>query len=82
MSREFVYRTKQAFTQPIYEWLAEGGQLRPLVEDIDKYDFVDQRQLEHAKRSPNAFLYCLLCFDLWYKMFILRASPRDVLRTA
>lgn len=76
---DFVKRRKLAFAQPIYEWLAEGGQLRPLVEQIGHYEFVDANTLAHAKETPNAFLYCLLCYDIWHKLFIQNLSPDCVL---
>lgn len=81
MPGEFVRRPKLAFAQPIYEWLAEGGQLRSLVERIDEYEFVDEHTLVRAKKSPNAFLYCLLCYDIWHKLFI-QNVPADVVLNA
>ena len=35
-------RRKLGFGQPIFEWLAPGGQLRSLVERIAAYDFIDR----------------------------------------
>jgi len=67
---EMVYRPKLGFGQPVFEWLAPGGQLRPLVDSIGHYDFVKPSVLEEAKAKPNWFLYSLLCYDLWYKLFI------------
>jgi hypothetical protein len=72
---ELVRRGKLGFGQPIFEWLSPGGQLRPLVEEIGDYDFVDRRTLEKARARPNWFLYSLLCYDLWHKLFIDRALP-------
>jgi asparagine synthetase B (glutamine-hydrolysing) len=72
-----AHRSKLGFGQPIFEWLAPGGQLRPLVEDIGRYDFVDRRTLQSSLACPNWFLYSLLCFDLWYKLFIERSLPRN-----
>jgi asparagine synthase (glutamine-hydrolysing) len=63
-------RSKRGFGQPIFEWLAVGGQLRPLVDRIGDYDFVDPRALAEARERPNWFLYSLLCFDVWHKLFI------------
>jgi asparagine synthase (glutamine-hydrolysing) len=74
--RELVYRTKLGFGQPIFEWLAAGGQLRPWVDAIDDYDFVDRQALAAARAQPNWFLYSLLCFDIWQKLFITRSLPR------
>jgi asparagine synthetase B (glutamine-hydrolysing) len=70
---EMVYRPKRGFGQPIFEWLAPGGQLRPLVDAIGTYDFVKPDVLEDARSRPNWFLYSLLCYDLWHKLFIEKA---------
>jgi asparagine synthase (glutamine-hydrolysing) len=69
-------KPKLGFGQPIFEWLGPGGQLRPLVEAISAYDFVDRRTLQSSLARPNWFLYSLLCFDLWHKMWIERSLPR------
>ena len=74
--REIAYRPKQGFGQPIFEWLAPGGQLRPWVDGIGAYPFVDRPSLARAKARPNWFLYTLLCYDLWHKLFIDRSLPR------
>jgi asparagine synthase (glutamine-hydrolysing) len=73
---ELAQRTKLGFGQPIFEWLAPGGSLRPLVERIGKYDFADPVLVEQAKERPTWFLYSLLCYDLWHKLFIERSLPR------
>jgi asparagine synthase (glutamine-hydrolysing) len=73
---ELATRPKLGFGQPIFEWLAPGGQLRPLVERIGAYDFVDRSSLERARAAPNWFLSTLLCYDLWHKLFIERSLPR------
>ena len=69
-------RGKLGFGQPIFEWLAPGGALRPLVKRIAAYDFVDAPTLERTLRQPTWFLYSLLCYDLWHKLFIERSLPR------
>jgi asparagine synthase (glutamine-hydrolysing) len=74
-------RTKLGFGQPIFEWLGPGGQLRPLVERLGAYDFVDARALGQARARPNWFLYSLLCYDLWHKLFIDRSLPRPAALT-
>jgi asparagine synthase (glutamine-hydrolysing) len=74
--REIAYRPKQGFGQPIFEWLAPGGQLRPWVESIGEYPFVDQASLGRARARPSWFLYSLLCYDVWHKLFIDRSLPR------
>jgi asparagine synthase (glutamine-hydrolysing) len=73
---DLARRRKLGFGQPIFEWLAPGGQLRPLVERIDDHDFIDRDALADAKARPNWFLYSLLCYDLWHKLFIERTLPR------
>ena len=75
--RELAYRRKRGFGQPIFEWLAPGGQLRPWVDGIGEYPFVDRPSLARAKARPNWFLYTLLCYDLWHKLFIDRSLPRQ-----
>jgi asparagine synthase (glutamine-hydrolysing) len=73
---ELAQRSKLGFGQPIFEWLAPGGSLRPLVERIAPYDFIDADALARVHRQPTWFLYSLLCYDLWHKLFIDRALPR------
>src|SRR5262249_25559934 len=58
-------RPKLGFGQPIFEWLEPGGQLRPLVEQIAAYDFVDAGVLQRSLARPNWFLCSLLTYDLW-----------------
>jgi asparagine synthase (glutamine-hydrolysing) len=73
---DLATRTKLGFGQPIFEWLAPGGQLRPLVERIGTHDFLDRKSLERSLAAPNWFLSSLLCYDLWHKLFIERSLPR------
>ncbi len=73
---ELAQRSKLGFGQPIFEWLAPGGCLRSLVEQIATYDFVDADALARMRRQPTWFLYSLLCYDLWHKLFIDRSLPR------
>jgi asparagine synthase (glutamine-hydrolysing) len=74
--KSLANRPKLGFGQPVFEWLAAGGQLRPLVEQIAAYGFVDRLALERALARPNWFLGSLLCYDLWHKLFIDRSLPR------
>jgi asparagine synthase (glutamine-hydrolysing) len=73
---ELATRSKLGFGQPIFEWLAPGGSLRPLVERIAAYEFIDAESLERVRRKPTWFLYSLLVYDLWHKMYIERSVPR------
>ena len=75
---ELAQRTKLSFGQPIFEWLAPGGSLRPLVDRIAAYEFVDAEVLVRVRQKPTWFLYSLLVYDLWHKMFIDRSLPRSV----
>jgi asparagine synthetase B (glutamine-hydrolysing) len=65
-----AWRSKKSFGQPIFEWLAPGGQLAPAIERIDRYPFVPPETLEATKERPTWFLYSLLCYDLWNKLFV------------
>jgi asparagine synthase (glutamine-hydrolysing) len=68
-------RAKLGFGQPVFEWLDLGGQLRPLVDQIARYDFLDAGTMKRLRERPTWFLYSLLCYDLWHKMFIDRRLP-------
>ena len=74
---EIVNRRKLGFGQPIFQWMAPGGQLRPMVDAIDHYDFVDKGALATARERPNWFLFSLLCYDVWYKTFITGKTARQ-----
>jgi asparagine synthase (glutamine-hydrolysing) len=67
---ELGTRTKLSFGQPVFEWLAPGGQLAPLVNEIDSYPFIDDAMMEPMRENPTWFLYNLLCYDLWHKRFV------------
>jgi asparagine synthase (glutamine-hydrolysing) len=67
---DLATRCKLGFGQPIFEWLAPGGQLAPLVAEIGEHDFVDAATLARVRRRPTWFLYSLLCYDRWHKLFI------------
>ncbi len=73
---EMARRPKLGFGQPIFEWLAPGGQLRHLAERLGRHDFVDRATLDRSLRRPNWFLYSLLCYDLWHRVFIERSLSR------
>jgi hypothetical protein len=74
---ELANRPKLGFGQPVFEWLAPGGQLRPLTLRLGRHEFADQAALERSLRRPNWFLYSLLCYDLWHRVFIERSLPRS-----
>jgi asparagine synthetase B (glutamine-hydrolysing) len=73
---ELATRSKLGFGQPIFEWLAPGGSLRPLVDRIAAHAFVDAEVLERVRQRPTWFLYSLLVYDLWHKLFIERSLPQ------
>jgi asparagine synthase (glutamine-hydrolysing) len=74
--RALAYRFKLGFGQPVFDWMAPGEQLRPWVDEIGEYDFVDRAARATALARPSWFLYSLLCYDLWHKLFIERSLPR------
>jgi asparagine synthase (glutamine-hydrolysing) len=76
---ELAYRPKRGFGQPIFEWMAPGGQLRPLVESISEYEFLKPGVLEEALQRPNWFLFSLLTYDVWHKQFVSKTLPRAAL---
>jgi asparagine synthase (glutamine-hydrolysing) len=74
---ELATRVKLGFGQPIFEWLSAGGQLQPLIERIGRYDFVDPGTLRRVRQQPTWFLYSLVVYDNWHKLFIERSLPRQ-----
>jgi asparagine synthase (glutamine-hydrolysing) len=72
---ELATRKKLSFAQPIFEWLGPKGQLRSWVDNIPCYDFMTADQLAVARARPNWFLYNLLCYHLWFGLFIERSLP-------
>jgi asparagine synthase (glutamine-hydrolysing) len=78
---ELATRVKLGFAQPIFEWLAPGGQLRPLVERIGAHSFLDRPTFERVLGKPTWFLSSLLVYDIWHKMFIERSLHRPTGRT-
>jgi hypothetical protein len=69
-------RSKLGFGQPIFAWMAPGGQLRPAVERLGGHAFVDPGTLARVRQKPTWFLYSLLVYDTWHKLFIDRSLPR------
>jgi asparagine synthase (glutamine-hydrolysing) len=73
---ELATRRKLGFGQPIFEWLAPGGQLRAMVDDLDVADLIDADALARLRKRPTWFLYSLVVFDSWRKLFITRSLER------
>jgi asparagine synthase (glutamine-hydrolysing) len=73
---ELATRCKLGFGQPIFEWLSSGGQLRHLVERLRRHDFVEPATLRRLLHRPTWFLYSLLCYDTWHRLFIERSLSR------
>jgi asparagine synthetase B (glutamine-hydrolysing) len=73
---ELATRRKLGFGQPIFEWLGEGGQLRPLVDRLDGHGFVDPATLDRLRKRPTWFLSSLLAYDTWQRLFIDRSLAR------
>ena len=43
--KALIDRPKRGFGQPIFEWLSPGGHLRPAVEEIADYPFIDKKDM-------------------------------------
>ncbi len=52
------------------DWLAPGGLLRPLVEQIDCPEFLDPTHFQRLLQKPTRFLWHLLAFDRWHRQVI------------
>ena len=46
---ELATRAKLGFGQPVFEWLAPGGQLRPSVDRLGDHPFVDRATLDRVR---------------------------------
>jgi len=68
---EIAYRVKLGFGQPIFEWLRPGGQLSGAVTRMSRHGFLAPGTVS----GPTWFTYSALCYDMWYRHFIERASP-------
>jgi asparagine synthase (glutamine-hydrolysing) len=66
---EFSRRPKLGFGQPIFSWLAPGGCLYDAVRQIDNQPWLPQKTKQEIQKTPNWFLWTLLCYDLWHKTF-------------
>jgi asparagine synthase (glutamine-hydrolysing) len=67
---EMANRVKLGFGQPIFEWLSPGGQLAGMVAGLGEHDFVDPEAMARSRAKPNWFLYSLLVYDTWQRLFI------------
>lgn len=67
---ELAMRSKLGFGQPIFEWLSHGGQLAPMLDSLSEHDFVDGATLRRSREKPNWWLYSLLVYDAWQRLFI------------
>ncbi len=73
---ELANRCKLGFGQPIFEWLAPGGQLAPLVGGLGTHSFVEADTLRRVRRRPTWFLYSLVVYDVWHRLFVEGAGER------
>ncbi len=74
LPHEIVYRKKQGFGVPVYEWfesrLGEVGR-RKLLEFASRTEFFDRQYLqEFLETTKGVKLWYLLNFVLWYEMWI------------
>lgn len=76
--REIATRAKLGFGQPIFEWLEPEGQLRPMVDRLGQHEFVPPATLDRVRRKPTWFLYSLLVYDTWHKLFIEQAAAHAI----
>ncbi len=53
----------------LYTWM-RSGPLRPLVEGIERPDFMEKKDFDRMLNKPDYFLWTLLTFDLFKKQVI------------
>jgi asparagine synthase (glutamine-hydrolysing) len=73
---KLAMRGKLGFGQPIFEWLSPGGQLETQLDRLAEHDFVDADALRRSRGKPNWFLYSLVVYDAWQRLFIDRTLAR------
>jgi hypothetical protein len=73
---ELAHRPKLGFGQPVFEWLAPGGPLRAFAERVGDHGFVSPAALARSLARPNWFLWSLVCYELWFRLFVERSLPR------
>jgi asparagine synthase (glutamine-hydrolysing) len=72
---ELATRVKLGFGQPVFEWLAPGGQLAPLVERVAYHGIVPAALFRQLQQKPTWLLYSLVCYDQWHRLFVERSVP-------
>jgi hypothetical protein len=74
---------KPSARERMVQCLGPGGPLAPFVEQIRPHHFLPKGLVNRLGRRPTPFLYTLLVYDFWYRLFIERtlALPQR-LRTA
>ena len=72
---ELATRTKLGFGQPVFEWLAPGGQLAPLAARIGDHGFLDAGTMGRLRQKPTWFLFSAVVYDQWHRLFIERSLP-------
>ena len=73
--REIATRVKLGFGQPVFEWLAPGGQLASLAERIGGHAFLKGDVMDRLRQEPSWFLYSALVYDQWHRLFVERSLP-------
>lgn len=71
-----IRRKKLSFGQPIFDWMRPNGILQDLLNRLAEYDFAPSSVVRAARDNPQWFLYSLLCYDLWWKLFIEKSAHR------
>jgi asparagine synthase (glutamine-hydrolysing) len=71
---DLAMRSKLGFGQPIFEWLAPGGQLAGLAGRLGAHEFIEPNTLRRVRRQPTWFLYSLVVYDTWHRLFIQRSA--------
>lgn len=69
--KALVQRRKSGWGLPLFEWSNPGKVLFPLLKKISTHQFLKDK-MGAAKRTSGWFIWNLLTFDLWHKMFIER----------
>ena len=70
---EFVHRPKPDLASRSSSGFRPPGNCARWSNAIGRSNFVNLEVLEERRRRPNWFLYSLLCYDLWHKLFIERS---------